>query len=365
MRDERRSVGPLLVVVVVVGTVLFPVGAAGSVGLDAERDASTAATDERTETATTAGSGVTTRRTQSSSPTTADEFLAAFRSLEGNEALQQYSELEAIRSQAVVEVQSGTFSEREREQMAHVLAVLRSFSSAYALMTNETPQGSLENANETERALAALEAADGNRYAALARVALDRLYRSLATTFQEASQSAASTPERLALMDRAARAYRRAGATQRFSQLSVQRDRLRAEFAADRERLNESTTVAGEFVDGCGTGCRDPVVAARTAPLATFGRYAAARQAAGAARTARAIAAEHGLSSGRERAAAVAESATGAVRTFAIASAALVAGYVVAIAIVAGVVAGRVRAWAASVSTAEQKTVVAPAEVAT
>jgi hypothetical protein len=297
-------------------------------------------------------------------PTTSDEFLAAFRSLNGSDAFAQYTELEAIRSQASVAVQSGEFSDEERRRMSGVLDVLRSFERAYAAAENGTPGAALTRANETERALRALESAGGDRYAALASVALDRFHRTLGANLEDAAEnSSASTPERIARFDRAATAYRRGGQTQKFSQLTVQRDRLRSEFAADRDRLNESTAVAAAFTDGCDATCRDPVAAIQTRPLESFSRYTAARRAARAASTARAIASEHGLWDRRDRLAEMASMTSRSVGTFAIASTAVVAGYVLAAGLVATVIALRLRVWAAAVAAAEAKNVVAPVEV--
>jgi hypothetical protein len=387
--SARRTVAVALVAAIVVGVLLAPTAAAtsgvvstttaggdgdGGAGVgpgpaagDADASASPgAATDPgaaRGDGRASLGRTAPRARTDAD-PTTADEFLATFRALDGSEALERYTELEAIRSQASVAVQSGEFGEAERRRMDGVLDVLRSFERAYAAAENGTPGEALRRANETERALRTLESAGGDRYAALASVALDRFHGNLGTSLEDAAESSnASTPERIALYDRAATAYRRGGNTQAFSRMTVQRDRLREEFAADRDRLNESAAVALGFVEGCDATCENPIAAVRSRPLESFSRYTEARRAAGAASTARAVASEHELSDRRDELATAVRSTSRSVGTFAIASTVVVGGYVLAAALVATVVALRLRLWAAAVAAAETKNVVAPVEV--
>jgi len=108
-------------------------------------------------------------------PEDANDFLSEFRELQGSPAFEEYNEFEVVRSQAVVAVQAGEFDDTERRQMRLVLQALRSFNTAYRLSQNGSVVESVRRANETGQALNQLSAGGGEKYSALAGLALEIL----------------------------------------------------------------------------------------------------------------------------------------------------------------------------------------------
>jgi hypothetical protein len=232
---------------------------------------------------------------QIENPQTANEFLAAFRTLREKPGFQAYAGFRLLRRQAVVAVQAGTFGERERERMGYLLQALRQFSAAY----NYSQQGSFDEAlaaaNESDQSFDRLAEAGGGRYAVLGGVALDRFYDNVGRELFDRGAHANRTPDQLRLYGHAAIAFRRADRTARFSQVSTQRNRLQRTFRDDVERLNESAVVARRFVDECQSACTDPVSLVGSQGLVTFETYRDAREADAAASEAVRLAERHGL----------------------------------------------------------------------
>lgn len=296
---------------------------------------------------------------EESSPETADEFLDSFRELEGQAAFQEYSEFEVVRAQAVSTVQVGTFSDAKAERMRLVYEVLVTFDEAYNLSQRGSRTASLERANRTEALVADLRATGGSQYAALTTIALDRFYQNQGEALHESALATNDTRARLDRMSSAATAYKRGGAVQQYSNLVVQRERLQSTYRADVETLNESVAAAGEFLDSCGESCGSAVGALTTNTVSVFDRYAAARAASDRLGTAADVTAEHGLADRAETVASMRERTQSTVTSLALASALLALGFAAAVALVAGLFAHRLAAWARDVDDAQIGDIVA------
>ncbi|NHN61692.1 MULTISPECIES: hypothetical protein [Halorussus] len=301
---------------------------------------------------------------EASSPETADEFLDAFRGLEGNPAFQEYSEFEVVRAQAVSAVQVGTFTDAKAERMRLVHEVLVTFDEAYNLSRSGSRTAALERVNETESLLADLRAAGGTQYAALTGIALDRFYVDQGEALHEAALATNDTRTRLDRMASAATAYKRGGAVQQYSNLVVQRERLQSAYRADVEALNESVAAARSFLDSCGEACGSPVGALAAHGTAVFDEYAAARSANDRLAAAETVTAEHGLADRARTVGALRERARSAVTGLALASALLALGFALVVAVVAMLFAHRLAAWGRDVEDSQIGEIVLSEEVA-
>jgi len=301
---------------------------------------------------------------EGSSPETADEYLEAFRALEGQEAFQEYSEFEVVRAQAVSAVQVGEFTDAKAQRMALVYDVLTTFEEAYALSGNGDRAASVEQANETAGLVAELRNAGGSQYAALTTVALDRFYQNQGEALHETALETNDTRERLSLMGSAASAYQQGGAVQQYSNLVVQRERLQSTYESDVETLNESVAAAREFGSRCQDACGSAVGAVTTHSTAVFGLYGDARTTDDRLATAGSLAAEHGLADRAETVSSLREQSGSAVTSLALASAMLALGFALVVALVAMAVAHRLSAWARDVEDSQVDDIVSAQEVA-
>lgn len=274
----------------------------------------------------------------------ASAYLESFRELEGQEAFTTYSEFEVVRSQAVFGVQIGEFTEREDRRMGLVLALLQRFQTAYEKQQAGEFGPSLEAANETAAIADQLQAVQGGgRYAALASVALDRFYARTGQSLQSAAEAEQSTPERIQTLQRAALAYQRAGASDRYSQVLIRVDGLQRTYAADLSEINQSVAATNSFMESC-AGCGGFSGAIAAQGLNTFSRYQAAMTAGDEIRTAIGIAEEHGID--RVESLRTLRSELGAVRiSLAVASVTLILGYTVLVGAVAVAVGWRLSVW--------------------
>jgi len=276
-------------------------------------------------------------------PEDANDFLSEFRELQGSPAFEEYNEFEVVRSQAVVAVQAGEFDDTERRQMRLVLQALRSFNTAYRLSQNGSVVESVRRANETGQALNQLSAGGGEKYSALAGLALDRFYETQGDRIFEMARNTDQTRQRLALMREAGTAYSRAGASDRFSELTVRTSRLETEFGSDLERINESAAGSRRFLDGCSATCDSAISAALLGPN-VFERYRTAMGADSAAHRSLELAREHRI----ERTAELEElaaSTRSSLVSLAIGSLLVALAYGALIALIAGFITLRVVAW--------------------
>lgn len=297
------------------------------------------------------------------SPETADEFLDAFRELDGHPAFQEYSEFEVVRAQAVSAVQVGTFTDEKAERMRLVYEVLVTFDKAYNLSRSGSRTAALERVNETEPLLADLRVAGGTQYAALTGIALDRFYVDQGEALHEAALAANDTRTKLDRMASAAVAYKRGDAVQQYSNLVVQRERLQSTYRADVETLNESVVAAQSFLNACGEACSSPVGALAGHGTAVFDEYAAARTANDRLGTAAEVTVEHGLADRADTVGALRERARSTVTSLALASALLALGFAVVVAVVAMLFAHRLAAWARDVEDSKVGAIVLSEEV--
>ncbi|RLM53893.1 hypothetical protein DVK02_10720 [Halobellus sp. Atlit-31R] len=279
-------------------------------------------------------------------PQTSDEFLAAFRELSERASLEDYSEFEVMRTQAIVAVQAGTFEQADRERMRAVLRTLVEFDGAYRAAEEGELSESLQAAQSTRETLSALESAGGTQYSSLAAVALDRFFGSLGERFEERSRGDGSTPERIAALRKAGEAYRLGGSSERFADVSVRAEQLATAYERDRERMNESLANAQRFFDRCGAACAGPVSAVATHRADVFGLYSTARTASAESSEAVRIARSHSLGERRAQLEAVAAESASVLLSLAIAAGVLLFAYAVLLAVPTVVIAGRISQWA-------------------
>jgi hypothetical protein len=299
---------------------------------------------------------------EATEPETPEEFVTALNDLRGSEALAAYPELDLARSQAVVEIQtSDSFTDDDRRRMGHLLNALEAFQRAYA-NASSNPVQSVETADGAYNSLTKLEAAGGDSYSALGFVAVERFYGTQGERLYQSAQNASSTSEELRLLDAAVHAYERSGNAQRYSEIRLERDELRAEYEQDVERHDELTAQAAGFLETCEAACESPRSLVSGSPLSTFSTYADALSAHDAATSAAAISNEHGLGA-QSDAPGQRETAFTALRNAAIASVGLVVGYALAMVGLGYAIVWRLSDWAEDAQAAAADRIVTPQEV--
>jgi hypothetical protein len=293
-----------------------------------------------------ATSGVTAPTCGTYSQSYPDDPAAFIAKIEtaGNESMyQQYGELATIRSLATSKLQIGRFTDKKEAEMRLVLDLLRSYQESYELAQNGSIESSLTTARRADSCIASLQDR-GVEYASLGSIALDRFYQSRGRELQERANEVEETPKRIQRLELAAEAYRRGGATQRFSQTTLRAKRLRTEYRRELSVMNTSEGSVSQFLNRC-SNCDDPVSTLRTQKLDVFSRYVGAERARGKITEAQSLASEHGLSERRQRYVALSDQ-VGTVRfSLAVAAAAIVEGYAIVIALLAMFVGHRISAW--------------------
>jgi len=277
---------------------------------------------------------------------TADEFLTELRKYEDSPALSTYSELGVMRGQAVTDVQTGEFTEADRERMAAVVTVLEEFTAAYGAAQNDSTDESLERADATSQAIERLDSAGGDGYATLARLGLERFYQQRGEVLYERSREATNTSAELDDLEDAAAAFEAAGASQRYSSVSAEASRVRAIYESDRERMDSALSAADAFVDDCGDGCSSPVAAITTLGPGVFGTYTDARSATADADVATQLAEKHGLEAESERANTLATATSDALFSLSVAATILSLAYALVVGLVAAAFGWRIATWA-------------------
>ena len=282
-------------------------------------------------------------------PDTQDELLAELRALEDSPGLSSYSEFELIRSQAALDVQTGTFDEADRERNAGVVRTLRAFERAYDCRDRSEFDAALAAANETASLAAGLGGEAGGQYQAVADIGLVRFYEDTGGELLAVGEQRESTPERIATFESAATAFRAAGAVDRFSQLSARLERIEREFEADMDRVNASLADADGFVESC-TDCGSVPAAIETHGIGVFSLYADALSAGSEIERAEGLLEQHGVDDASidSADAAVAERTT----MLAVSSVTLLVAGGTAVAVVAAVVTSRLVAWKRDVEAA-------------
>lgn len=262
----------------------------------------------------------------------------------GNESMyQEYGELATIQSLAKSKLQIGRFTDEKETEMRLVLDLLHTFSESYRLAQNGSIESSLSTAERADSCIASFQDR-GIEYGSLASIALDRFYRNRGQELQNQANQVERTSERIGRLELAATAYRRGGATQRFSQTTLRAERLRTEYRRELKVMNTSAEAANRFANRC-FNCDDPISALRTHNLDVFSLYVRAKQAQTTVTEAHSLAGEHGLSERRQRYASLSDRIETARFSLAVASTAIVEAYALIIAVVAMFVSHRISAW--------------------
>lgn len=297
-------------------------------------------------------------------PTSADEYLNELNNKRDSEALNQYTELDLARSQAVVELQTQEeFDERTRRQMHHLLNAIIAFEQAYEV-AQEDPKASLEHADEASMHLEELAAAGGTQYSGFGTVALERFYANQGEKLYEEAQQEEATPDRIVLLRAATHAFDRAGEADRYTDTQIEHDELSTQYERDRERHDELVTNANSYLNNCEAACQGVTEYLQSSPFGVVDEYTSALDAYESATEASEIAAEHGLNENSNSAAADLKSETfSAIVTTAIASAILAFLYAGLFIILAAVLIWRLSVWAEDIRKVDLEQIVSPLEV--
>lgn len=296
-------------------------------------------------------------------PETQSEYLDSFRSLNGTDAFAQYQELEVIRSQAVLEVQVGEFTDSKRNRMQHVLDALVTFRSAVRARENGSNVESLELGNETDEITdSLLEMEGGQQYAVLADLALDRFFERNGQAFLERAEGIERTPDRLAVLQQSATAFRQAGAADRFSQIALRIETTKQQYRSDVDEMNESAATTGEFLSAC-DGCDSPDSILLTHQTGMFELYAQSLSADTAAQRGSELAERHALSDRSEQFNSQAATISEYRQTLALTSAGAIVGFSVVVALVGALVTWRLMRWRRDLTDAQAGDVVLVGEM--
>jgi len=304
----------------------------------------TSATAEAIEMSADAGAGGSPA-VQADSLDSAGEYLSALQTLNGTEAFRSYSEFEVLRSQAILAVQVGEFSDREQQQMNYVLDVLRTFRDAYRLQQNGSYEAAIEAANATSTTSDRLRGTDrGEQYALLVDVALERFYGKTGQALQNRAEQQSSTPRRLDTLQQAALSYRRSGSPDRTAQVLLRVDSTQTTYRADVDAMNASATTTTQFIDNCGD-CSAAAEAITTYGLGVFPRYRQSLAASQEIRGAVDLADKHGLADRSESLSQAQTTVESSQSTLALASASVIVAYVTLLGLAAAVVSRQLLSW--------------------
>lgn len=296
-------------------------------------------------------------------PETPEEFLTTFQELSGTEAFDEYSEFEAIRSQAIQDVQVGEFTPAKEQRLRTVLDALELFAEAYDAEQAGSYEQAVDLANETRGANAELlDVAGGEQYALLSEIALDRFYEQAAQTLLEQAEGIERTPDRLDELRLAATAYNEAGATDRFADVQLRADQTAQRYQDDREQLNDSAAQLETFVDRCDT-CGSVEESLTANPLGVFGLYGDSLSALSAGDEALDLADQHGLSAVESDVAETRERAESVQQTLLFASVTAIVGYSVVLGSVVAIVTWRLMLWKRDLVASQQGDVVLMGEM--
>ena len=281
----------------------------------------------------------------SDSPQSAGAYLAAFRRLEQNNAYTSYSEFEVIRSQAVFAVQIGDFTAAEQARMRLVLDLLQTFATAYDRQQAGEYEAAIRAAENTTVVGEKLRStAGGGQYAALAGVSIDRFYADTGQELQSRAETVSATETRIKALEDAARAYQRAGSTERYAQILIRVDRLKQTFQRDRDELNASVASAQTFISAC-SNCDGAGTAISAYGAGVFEQYRSATEAVDDADQATEIAEKHEMTERLETVQSIQSAAAQRRDTLAVASTTLILGYSTITGIIIGIIGWRVALW--------------------
>ncbi|WP_323676780.1 hypothetical protein [Halorubellus sp. PRR65] len=307
------------------------------------------------------GSPTATTVADSGPPETADEYLSAFQSMEGVPAFDRYTQFETIRSLAVSKLQVTEFDDATEREMESTLRLLRSFRDAYQAAQNGSTSGSLEAANRTLSSAESLNE-QGLTYAPLADIAISRFYEDRGDEFLQAAANASRTPEQIEQLELASVAFRRAGASKKFSQVSLRYQSVRSEYQRNVETMNASASTASSFLASC-SSCSDVQGALASNGLQTFEYYLQTGSKITRLRDAESLASKHGLSDRASSVASLREDVSTARSTLALASVGVLLVYGLVLAVVAMLVGHRLVTWSEAVQASQVGEIVMIEEV--
>lgn len=290
------------------------------------------------------GTNATTQQSQET-PETPEEFLTTFQNFEGGETFDRHSELEVVRSQAIQDVQVGEFTDAKAQRLEAVLGLLRTFDEAVGYQQNESYDRALTRGNDSRELTERLrEIPQGEQYAVLADIAIDRFYEQTAETLLTRAEEIENTPQRLDVLAQVALSYNKAGATERYGQVALRADRTTQQFETDVETINETDATLGGFLDTC-TDCGDIGSVITSQHVSVFGMYADSLSALSAGDEGIGLAEKHALTEREQQLTAAREQAQEYSQTLAIAGVAIVVGYSTVVGLIVALVTWRLMLW--------------------
>lgn len=295
-------------------------------------------------------------------PETGDEFLDVFQALEGTDSFETYSELEVVRSSAVQDAQVGEFTATTEQRLELVLSLLEEFDRTAQLRAEVQPQEAdgevFESGTRVRNITEQLrQVEDGEEYALLADIALDRLFTERAETLLAEADQADTTPEQLRLLSLSATGYDKAGATERLAEVEVRRQETNQTFARDRVRINETAADLDRFLDRC-VECDSLADLVAEEHVSVFGLYTDSLSLDEQASEAISLAARHGLDDRETELRGLRGTVDDHGTTLGVTSAVLVQGYSAATGLVVALVTWRLMIWRRDVVDSQRGDVV-------
>ncbi|MFC7058521.1 hypothetical protein [Halovenus salina] len=296
-------------------------------------------------------------------PETPEEFLTTFQDLEGTESFETHNEFEVMRSQAVQDVQVGEFTDAKAQRLDLLLELLRTFDEAYQYQQNESYDRALALGNDSRELTAELrEIPQGEQYAVLADIALDRFYEQTGQTLLSRAEGIENTPQRLDVLGQAALSYNKASATERYGQIVLRADRTTQQFETDVETINGTDTAVTGFLDTC-TDCDDVASLISGQHVAVFGMYADSLSALSAGEEGVGLAEKHGLTERESQLTGAREQAQEYNQNLAMAGVAIVLGYSAVVGLIAALVTWRLMLWKRDLTDAQYGDVILMGEM--
>lgn len=319
----------LVLSTMLLGLLLLSVSAVGAVGENTDTVVNESEADDRPE----------------EMPETVGQFLVVFQDLNGSLATETYSEFEVIRSQAVQDAQVGTFDETTVVRLQNVLDLLWTFDDAVTARQDGSYEEALRLGEEAQSTAEGLrQIGDGEQYAGLAVLAVERFHEETAQTLLSEAEEATNTPDRIERLAQAAEAYEQARAAERSGQVLIQVEELRQEYQRDLHTIEDAEDEIGSFLADCAR-CDDTEALLTEQPLSVIGLYADAVDAVGAGETGVSLADQHGLDDRESALSADHEQATTYRRSLAVASTTLILAYSTVVGLFAALFTWRLMLW--------------------
>lgn len=277
-------------------------------------------------------------------PETAEEYFETFRALEGSPTIQEYDELETVRTFAVTEIQEvGTLQTADQERFGAILELLETFEEADEAAAEGDYEAALDTGERLEAAIGDLEA-HGEGQAVLADIAASRFYEDLSDELRSTAEDSDRTDDEIENLSMAATASERADFIGEAAELRLQVEQRTAELERDEDQIAETMERAEAFSEEC-VDCADEVDALTGNGIGLFQEYQEARELAVELSDAEDRAALHGLEDREENLSAAALELEEQQTTLAITTAGILVGYGLVFGLVGSIVFTRVFAW--------------------